>query len=327
MQLRFRAVHEIEPGPKWKAHFERTWPAYSAWFLREGDDQRPGYLTCRKMLAEHMPEIVPLWETLTELGGGDDQVARMLSLYRPTPYLAGCSQALWTRDTPMLVRNYDYHPGRCEGLFLLSSWHGTRVIASSDSLWGVLDGMNEHGLATTLSFGGRTTVGDGFGIPLVLRYVLEFCKSVGEGVRVLERVPSHMAYTIGLIDAEGAYATVFVSPDRPTEVVKKRISTNHQNDVEWPEHAEMTESVARERFLEEHIEDPAEDSGTFIKLFLQPPVASTLYQRAFGTLYTAIYWPSQGDVEFRWPNRSWHQSFDLFVEGESVIDFAKRNRS
>src|SRR6185436_2580738 len=97
---------------------------------------------------------------------------------RPTPYLTGCSQAVWTRrgEPPTLVRNYDYHPELCEGTLLLSAWHGTRVIAMSDCLWGVVDGINEHGLAVSLSFGGRQVVGDGFGIPLVLRYALEFCK-------------------------------------------------------------------------------------------------------------------------------------------------------
>jgi predicted choloylglycine hydrolase len=157
----------------------------------------------------------------------------------------------------------------------------------------------------------------------VLRYVLEFSKTTADAVEVLGRVPSHMAYTIGLVDATGAYATVHVSPDRPVEVLDRRVSTNHQNDVEWPEHAELTGSLDRERFLQECIDDPAEGADAFIRRFLRPPVMSTDYGRAFGTLYTAIYWPRRGEAEFRWPNRSWHQSFELFVEGVSVVDFSK----
>lgn len=321
MKLRFQAVHEETPADKWKAHFEKVWPDYNMWFLREGDGKRPGYMTCRRALQQHMPELVPLWEHLGELGGGGDQVARMLSLYCPTPYLVACSQALWTRDQPVLVRNYDYHPARCEGLLLMSAWHGTRVIASSDSLWGVLDGMNEHGLAVTLAFGGRRVVGEGFGIPLVLRYILEFCKTVAEGVAVLQRVPSHMAYTIGLLDATGNHATVYVNPDQPTEVTDRRIATNHQNGVEWAEHADLTRSLPRADFLEACIERPEETVTDFISRFLETPVVSTDYSKAFGTLYTAAYWPATGQVEFRWPNRSWHQSFDRFVEGVAVIAY------
>ena len=268
-----------------------------------------------------MPELVPTWEHLTELGGGSDQVARMLSLYGPTPYLVACSQALWTRGDPMLVRNYDYHPARCEALFLDSMWHGTRVIASSDSLWGALDGMNEHGLAASLAFGGRKAIGEGFGIPLVLRYVLEFCTNVVEAIKVLNRVPSHMAYSVALIDKTGAHATVFVNPDRSAEVVTSRISTNHQHAVEWPEHAELTRSEERASYLESCLSAEGETDATLVERFLSPPVMTTHYSKAFGTLYTAAYWPMRGVVEYRWPNRTWNQSFRSFVEGASLIEF------
>ena len=47
--------------------------------------------------------------------------------------------------------------------------------------------MNDAGLAVSLTFGGRPQVGDGFGIPLVIRYVLEVCETIEEAVRVLRR--------------------------------------------------------------------------------------------------------------------------------------------
>lgn len=322
MHLTFRSVCEDEPGAKWRANFERAWPAYSAWFLCEGEGARPGYLTCQKQLELHMPELVPTWKRLTELGGGSDQVGRMLSLYNPPPYLTGCSQALWTEGEPALVRNYDYHPGRCEGLLLLSAWHGTRVIAVTDCLWGALDGMNEHGLAVALAFGGRQVVGPGFGIPIVLRYVLEFCKTTDEAVAALRRIPSHMAYTVSVIDRAGAAATVFVNPDRDAEVTDRRVSTNHQERVEWPEHAALCQTVERAAFLEKHIADPNETLESLVDRFLDKPLFSHEYEQAFGTLYTAVYRPRKGAVEFRWSNRSWHQSFDRFLEGLSSIRYS-----
>jgi hypothetical protein len=30
----FRAVEELQPGPKWQAVFEEKWPHYKTWFLR-----------------------------------------------------------------------------------------------------------------------------------------------------------------------------------------------------------------------------------------------------------------------------------------------------
>jgi predicted choloylglycine hydrolase len=320
-QLLFRAVVEDVPGPKWHAHFERTWPAHLAWFSSEGDGARPGYLTCRKQLEQHMPELVPTWERLTDLAGGGDRAARMLSLYCPPPYLAGCSQAVWTRDEPVLIRNYDYDAGRCGGLLLRSEWNDTAVIAAVDSLWGALDGMNAHGLAVSLAFGGSRVVGQGFGIPLVVRYALECCSTVEEAVEVFRRVPTHMSYTIALVDRSSAFATVFVNPDRKAEVLRRAVSTNHQGRPVWVEHANLTRTIERAEELERRLDDPGEQLPTFIERFLEPPLFSTEYAKAFGTLYTAIYRPHRGTVEYRWRHRSWHQSFDDFEEGESMIRY------
>lgn len=324
-RLLFEAIDEAEPGPKWLRHYERIWPNYSAWFLREGDAARPGYLSCLTALERHMPELVPLWQRLIALVDGGDREARMLSLYRPTPYLSGCSQAIWTRadDEPALVRNYDYHPARCEGLLLRSRWHGTDVIAMSDCMWGALDGVNEHGLALSLAFGGRRAIGEGFGIPLVLRYALEFCRDVGEAIAVFERVPSHMSYTIAAVDGTGRSATIHVNPDRATQVVDTPVSTNHQHAPEitpdWPEHAELTATLDREDFLLRRLAAPSERFADFCRRFEDAPIAAREYAKAFGTLYTSIYWPARGEAEYRWQGRAWSQSFRRFVEGTAEI--------
>lgn len=325
MRLCFEAIDEDRPDSKWLHHFERAWPDYARWFLRDGDAARPGYLSCRTALGRHMPELVPLWDHLCELVGAGDREARMLSLYRPTPYMVACSQALWTRpgDEPALVRNYDYHPRHCEGLLLRSNWHGTPVLAMSDCMWGVLDGVNAHGLALSLAFGGRRVVGDGFGIPLVLRYALEFCRDVEEAVAVFERVPSHMSYTIAAVDRGGEAATIHVNPDRATKLIASPVSTNHQHDPafepEWPEHAHMTDTLGREAFLRARLDDPGETLPQFCARFQSEPIATRAYEKAFGTLYTAIYHPRLGRAEYRWPGRAWHQSLDDFSEGAIEI--------
>ena len=116
----FRSIEELELGQKWQAVFEERWPHYRAWFLREGEAARPSYATSVRMLRAHMPELVPAYDRVVELAGGGDLAARMLSLYRPPPYLAACSQGAWIRDgAPMLVRNYDYAPSRMEGVDLV----------------------------------------------------------------------------------------------------------------------------------------------------------------------------------------------------------------
>ena len=176
-----------------------------------------------------MPELLPLYERLVDLAGGGDHAARFLAMYCPPPYLSGCSQAVWTNGEPVLVRNYDYHPDRIEGALLRTAWHGRPVIAMSDCLWGVLDGINGAGLALSLSFGGRKVVGLGFGVPLVLRYILEFCTRTAEAIDVLKRVPIHMSYNVTIVDALGAFETAFLAPDRPIEVTTR--PRGHQSSV------------------------------------------------------------------------------------------------
>ena len=75
IEVTFRAVAEDLPGAVLLAQFERTWPAYRAWYLREGEAPRPSYVQCRRMLREHLPELVPTWERLVELVGGGDLAA------------------------------------------------------------------------------------------------------------------------------------------------------------------------------------------------------------------------------------------------------------
>lgn len=313
--LRLRAVAEERAGPKWQRLARASWPAYRDWYVSEGESQRPSYLRCCQALEQHMPELMPLWERLTELLDGSDLAARFLSGYLPPSYITGCSQAVWARDEVALVRNYDYHPDLFEGVLLFTRWHGTRVLAMSEGLWGVLDGLNEHGLAVSLSFGGRRPVGDGFGIPLVLRYVLEFCTEARQAAEVLARVPTHMAYNITLTDRSGIALTVLVAPDRASEITTSPVATNHQGDVTWAEHATATRSVEREALLSRCLAEGSLSLADFEERFGAKPLYSAEFARGFGTLYTAIYRPQRLQAEFRWPGLRWSQSFDAFREG------------
>ena len=287
--------------------------------MREGEARRPALEVCRLRLEQFMPELVDTWERLAELTGRHPRAARMLGLYRPTPYLAGCSQAVWSRGEPLLVRNYDYHPSKFEGIFLHSSWNGTRTLAASDCLWGALDGINEHGLALALSFGGRRVVGEGFGAPLLLRYALETCRSVADAIAALTRIPSHMAYNVSVLDATGAYAVVHLSPDRPAWVTQAPVATNHQAGLVWSAYGHRTLSTEREKLLYERLQDPALDADSFITSFLQPPLFADDYERSFGTLYTAIYAPQRRSVTYLWPGARVEQSLDDFREQELSV--------
>jgi predicted choloylglycine hydrolase len=299
------------------------WPAYRAWYLQGDSSERPDLGACRRALEVHMPELVPLWERFAELAGGDELAARLLSLYRPPGFVVGCSQGAWTRDGgPVLVRNYDYPVDRLEGIVYLTKWGERRVIGMSDCLWGLLDGINESGLAVSLTFGGRRDVGDGFAIPLVVRYLLETCDTVAQAREALARIPVHAPQNLTLLDRSGEYLTAYVGPGRPAEFLDLAATTNHQGKIEWPEYAAAIRTVEREQCVLRLLGDAGITRDGFIESFLEPPLFNDAYAQGFGTIYTAAYFPAEGRVEYRWPGTVWEQSFERFEQSGRTQEFA-----
>lgn len=323
------AIAEDEPDARWLELYERLWPYYEKWFLRDGEKARPKYAECISALRRRMPELVPMFERQVDLAGGDDHFARFLTLYCPPPYRAGCSQVAWTRGSPALVRNYDYSPDLWEAVVLASRWPhggtgGAAVLGMTDCLWGLLDGINEAGLAVSLAFGGRRVVGRGFGMPLILRYVLELCENVREAVRELRRIPCHMAYNVSLVDPSGDFATVQMSPDREALVIRDRVATNHQfrgaQAVDWPEHTRATRSVEREEQLRRGLATATERSDDVVDWFLQEPLYCADFDRARGTLYTAHYRCEERAVDYHWRSARMEQRLGRFQDAELEIE-------
>jgi predicted choloylglycine hydrolase len=315
----WRALKEETPGPKWAGLFAEYWPDYRKWWLTEGEAARPTYAQCRRALNTHMPEMVPLYDQLCALAGGGDTAARFLSFYNPPPYLSGCSQAIWAGKEPVMVRNYDYNPNSFDQLVLHTSWQGRRVLGTSDGLWGLVDGVNDAGLAISLTFGGRRIVGQGFGVPLILRYVLQTCTTTDQATAVLARVPTHMSYNVTVLDRKRNYATAMMGPDRETMITHAAVATNHQENVEWVSHARFTATVERERYLLNRLRMHKDPEEKFISAFLKPPLYSTAFSQGFGTLYTAVYRPRKREMELRWPGTVWPLSLDDFVEGAREV--------
>ena len=315
----WRALQEETPGPKWAGLFAEYWPDYRKWWLKEGDSARPTYSQCRRALDEHMPELLPLYDQLCTLAGGGDTASRFLSFYNPPPYLSGCSQAIWAGKEPVMVRNYDYNPNAFDQLVLHTGWQGRKVLGTSDGLWGLVDGVNDAGLAISLTFGGRRVVGQGFGVPLILRYVLQTCTTTDEATAVLARVPTHMSYNVTVLDRKRNYATAMMGPDRETLITHAAVATNHQENVEWVSHARFTATVERERFLLNRLRMHKDPEEKFINAFLKPPLYSTAFSQGFGTLYTAVYRPRKREMELRWPGTVWSLSISDFVEGAREV--------
>ncbi len=322
MILEFESLGEAEPGPKWRQRFEGTWPNYRRWFLREGEANRPTYRASLRALKRHMPEILPSYERMVELAGGGDFAARFLAQYCPPPFFAACSQAIFVNAEPMLIRNYDYSPLLCDGLVLQTAWNQRRVIGMADCMSGLLDGMNDDGLAVSLAFGGRRDVGEGFGVTLVLRYVLESCATVPEAVAALRRVPVQVAYNIALLDRERNHATVQLAPGHEAVVTGERASTNHQGAERWRQYTDMIESEERLNYLDGVLDEDSSDPEDLVQRFLQAPLFRDTYALGYGTIFTSVYLPERGEVWYCWKKKTWRFEFGEIRELKQKISYA-----
>jgi predicted choloylglycine hydrolase len=250
-----------------------------------------------------MPQLLPIWEELRgALAGEDEVLARFLTAWDPPSLLHNCSTVLLPGDSPLLVRNYDYDPALIDGVLLETRWGGRQVLGTADQVWGLLDGVNDAGLAASFTYGGRPEVGRGFGIPLVLRYLLQTCDDVAHAVETLSRIPIHVSYNVSLLDVHGDHATVFVGPLEGARVTRELVTTNHQERVHWPQHAARYASVERAQHLSSVV---AHGYGAVVDAMLEPPVRADRFHEGFGTIYTAVYQPTRGQVTYRWPQQSW----------------------
>src|ERR1700722_18207958 len=320
--LPLRAFAEEEPGDRMREHLAATWPAFRRWW-REGANVRPTFAEARARLAEHMPELMPAWERLAAMLPGESDAGSALVLWNPPPFLTGCSQAAVLPGGPALIRNYAWDYRLFDGVAARTAYTGRPVLGMLDCLWGLLDGVNDSGLAVSLTFGGRPPGGQGFGIPLVIRYVLEVCGTVDEAMRVLGRIPVHMSYNVTALDRSGRWATVYLAPDRPARVTDRAVVTHHQGTVEWAPYAAALLGVERQERLEELLAAGTDVAGV-IAACLRPPLYATRFHAGFGTLYTAEYRPADGGVNYHWPGQSWRQSLDRLQAGSLQIQLRAR---
>jgi len=321
MLKRFVFDQEDRPGAAWAARFDAGRDAALQWYCGQGLAPPPTAAECRAALARHMPELLEPYDRACTLVGDDEIAHCILSHYRPPPVRHGCSQAVWLGpDGPALVRNYDFPPQIATGRFELTCWSGRRVIATAQRPWGgCYDGMNEDGLAASMTYGGSDAQGLGFSILLLMRYVLETCTTVADGIEALRGIPVALSQNVTLLDRTGAYATLFIGPGRDCAVSRDPVCTNHQDLPAGPLTKRLTNSVHRRETLLAALDEPGLTLPDLTARLLQPPLYSRRANSA--TVYSAIYRPAAGSVDYLWPGETRPQSFDRFEPGAYVHDF------
>ncbi|MFF6783356.1 C45 family autoproteolytic acyltransferase/hydolase [Streptomyces sp. NPDC012510] len=304
-RMTFRAIDVGDGGDgQWAAHTQALWPVTEGWMSEEGRTPE-GAARARKLFETHMPELVPVLDRLArqlDRPGGET----FLTLATLRPFFAGCTQI---GSDGTLLRNYDFSPDECEGT-IVSSHFLRPVIGTQDAGWGLLDGMNDAGLAVSLTFGGRFVHGPGFAILIVLRYLLETCDRVDEAVDRLRSLPIGIPQNVTLVDPDRA-VTVFVGPDIPLTEAPEACATNHQHLPVPDEQERFSRTQERLRTIR--------GAGADVAAMLKPPLYLSAYDQGLGTVYTAHYRPTEGRVTYHWPGESWEQSFADFAPGSRTV--------
>lgn len=116
-----------------------------------------------------------------------------------------------------------------------------KFLGHSDGLIGIEDGINEHGLVVGVNFIAPKTIKPGLNFMLMVRMVLERCKTVQEALVLLKELPSITSHNIMLMDKSGDMAVYEMSAEhrairRPEDGANYMISVNHFQHEAMVEH-------------------------------------------------------------------------------------------
>ncbi len=146
----------------------------------------------------------------------DRMAAFLLSMYAFTPD-AHCSCFAYTKEGhTVLGRNSDFFTWIepvCDSAFY--ALDGAYPFVGNTTAWSEIeDGVNACGLAAGLTYVYSERRRPGLNAGMLVRCLLETCKSTAEAVAALERLPIASAQTVTLADAGGEIAVVECSCDQ-----------------------------------------------------------------------------------------------------------------
>jgi predicted choloylglycine hydrolase len=322
VQKCFVAIREDTPGDAWRERFVAGRAEAEAWYRGSARGAPPTAAECAAQVRRHMPELLGSYERACALVGEDDLAPQIISQFRPAPLLHGCTQAVWLgADGPALVRNYDYPLDVVSDHFESTRWFGREVISKGQRPWGgCLDGMNADGLVASVTFGGSPAQGLGFSIILIVRYILETCSQVSEAVAALCRIPVALSQNVIVLDKTGAYATVFLSPERAPSVSRTPVCANHQDSsVSNDLSGNVANSMARQQAALWALEGSGATLARLAEAFLTAPIYSR--DASSPTVYSAVYRPAALTVDYLWPGNVMTQRIGSFRPSQYVHDY------
>ncbi|MGH0425872.1 C45 family autoproteolytic acyltransferase/hydolase [Bacillus pretiosus] len=170
-----------------------------------------------------------------------------------------------------------------------------KYVGHSDCFIGKVDGINQHGLFVGITSVPHEGIKPGLNFYFAVKYILENCCTVEEGIEVLKRFPSSVANNYLLADPLGNMAVVEVTPND----YQVRLPTN--NYIHCTNHHESTSvseswnwSKSKERFetldirLKENVNKMTLSIAQSIMSETKGHVCLNLKEHNFGTLFSVV---------------------------------------
>ncbi|MFT4415384.1 C45 family autoproteolytic acyltransferase/hydrolase [Fredinandcohnia humi] len=170
-----------------------------------------------------------------------------------------------------------------------------RYIGHSDCFIGKVDGINEHGLFVGITSVPHDGIKLGLNFYFGVRYILENCKSVEEGIEVLKRFPSSVSNNYLLADPTGSMAVVEVTSDNYN--VRLPVNdyihcTNHHQGQPLTKQWNWSKSIDRyetlEKSLENNVKNMTHTLAQSIMSETKGHVCLHLKEHNFGTLFSVV---------------------------------------
>ncbi|MBN1375525.1 MAG: choloylglycine hydrolase [Dehalococcoidia bacterium] len=171
-------------------------------------------------------------------------------------YKRGCTCFVVKDDNNIIFgRNSDFFVeirDVCESALYLPD-RGYRFIGNSTALVQMEDGYNEHGLAIGLTFIPPKIIKPGLNAGILLRYILEKCKTVKEAIEALYLLPVSSAQTFTMIDKTGEMAVVECNCEKIILISRREnenylVSTNQFVSPEMQRYEILSFIDSRERY-------------------------------------------------------------------------------
>lgn len=203
-------------------------------------------------------------------------------------------------------------------------------------LFGRFDGMNEHGLCVATSAGViRPEYNEeGFIFPVVVRAILNQCKTVDEAVELFKSMKFADFRNFLVIDRSGAAVLIEAAASkyhitRAGEGWSNKFlcATNHYVSEELRKKAYYTpiHSVSRYKIIEQRMHQEENDMNkevlqNILSSEMPEGVCCHFYSSGMGTMWSIIFDPMKGRAEicFGTPDRNEWRSFELHPKNEKL---------